>query len=100
MLLPSSSGGDSRLAPDIWAEVPGRVFRPLEERVPARALRRPRMHYHQAKEDRSMPLNAQAQALLEEMSKQGLPPFEQMSPTFARVVAMSFRDLQGEQENV
>jgi hypothetical protein len=30
-----------------------------------------------------MPLNAQAQALLEEMSKQGLPPFEQMSPTLA-----------------
>ena len=47
-----------------------------------------------------MPLNAQAQALLQEMSKQGLPPFEQMSPTFARVVAMSFRDLQGEPENV
>ena len=47
-----------------------------------------------------MPLNAQAQVLLEEMSKQGLPPFEQMSPTFARVVAMSFRDLQGEPENV
>jgi len=47
-----------------------------------------------------MPLNSQAQALLEEMSKQGLPPFEQMSPTFARVVAMSFRDLQGEPENV
>lgn len=47
-----------------------------------------------------MPLNSQAQALLEEISKQGLPPFEQMSPTFARVVALSFRDLQGEPENV
>lgn len=47
-----------------------------------------------------MPLDPQAQAVLEEMNKQGLPPFEQMSPTFARSVAMAFRDLQGEPENV
>ena len=47
-----------------------------------------------------MPLNSQAQALLEEIENQGLPPFEEMSPTAARVVAMSFRDLQGEAETV
>jgi acetyl esterase len=47
-----------------------------------------------------MPLDSQVQALLEELSKQGLPPFEQMSPTFARSVALSFRDLQGEPEAV
>jgi acetyl esterase len=47
-----------------------------------------------------MPLDPQVQALLEEMNKQGLPPFEQMSPTFARSVAMGFRDLQGEPQNV
>jgi acetyl esterase len=47
-----------------------------------------------------MPLDPQVQALLEEMDKQGLPPFEQMSPTFARSVAMGFRDLQGEPQNV
>jgi acetyl esterase len=47
-----------------------------------------------------MPLDPQVQALLAEMNKQGLPPFEQMSPTFARSVAMGFRDLQGEPQNV
>jgi acetyl esterase len=47
-----------------------------------------------------MPINPQVQALLDEFQKQGLPPFEQMSPTQARLVALGFRDLQGEPENV
>jgi len=47
-----------------------------------------------------MPINPQVQGLLEELAKQGLPPFEQMSPTQARLVALGFRDLQGEPENV
>jgi acetyl esterase len=45
-----------------------------------------------------MPLNPQTQALLDELNKQGLPPFEQMSVTQARNVALGFRDLQGEPE--
>lgn len=47
-----------------------------------------------------MPVNPQVQALLDEFAKQGLPPFEQMGPTQARVVALGFRDLQGEPEPV
>jgi acetyl esterase len=47
-----------------------------------------------------MPVNAQVQALLDELARQGLPPFEQMSPTQARVVALGFRDMQGEPESV
>jgi acetyl esterase len=47
-----------------------------------------------------MPINPQVQALLDEFAKQGLPPFEEMSPTQARLVALGFRDLQGEAENV
>jgi len=47
-----------------------------------------------------MPINPQVQALLDEFSKQGLPPFDQMSVTQARLVALSFRDLQGEPENI
>jgi acetyl esterase len=47
-----------------------------------------------------MPVNPQVRALLDEFEKQGLPPFEQMSPTQARLVAMGFRDLQGEPEDV
>src|SRR3984957_13262868 len=52
--------------------------------------------------DRSfdMPVNPQVQALLDEFARQGLPPFEQMSPTQARLVAMGFRDLQGEPEDI
>ena len=47
-----------------------------------------------------MPVNPQVQAILDEFAKQGLPPFEQMSPTQARLVALGFRDLQGEPEDV
>lgn len=47
-----------------------------------------------------MPVNPQVQALLDEFEKQGLPPFDQMSVTQARVVALDFRGLQGEPENV
>ncbi len=43
-----------------------------------------------------MPLDAQVEALLGEFSKQGLPPFDQMSVTQARLVSLGFRDLQGE----
>ena len=35
-----------------------------------------------------MPINPQVQALLDEFSKQGLPPFDQMSVTQARLVAL------------
>lgn len=47
-----------------------------------------------------MPIHPQVQTLLDEFAKQGLPPFEQMSVTQARVVALDFRGLQGEPENV
>jgi acetyl esterase len=47
-----------------------------------------------------MPIHPQIQALLDEFEKQGLPPFEQMSVTQARVVALDFRGLQGEPEAV
>ena len=47
-----------------------------------------------------MPVLPQVQALLDELEKQGLPPFDQMSVTQARVVALDFRGLQGEPENV
>jgi acetyl esterase len=47
-----------------------------------------------------MPINPQVQALLDEFSKQGLPPFDQMSVTQARLVALGFRDLQGEPEAI
>jgi acetyl esterase len=47
-----------------------------------------------------MPINPQVQALLDEFAKQGLPPFEEMSVPQARMVALGFRDLQGEPENV
>ena len=47
-----------------------------------------------------MTLQPQVEALLEEFRKQGLPPFDQMSVTAARAVALGFRDLQGEPENV
>jgi acetyl esterase len=47
-----------------------------------------------------MPVNPQVRALLDEFEKQGLPPFDQMSVTQARVVALGFRDLQGEAEDV
>ena len=47
-----------------------------------------------------MPLHPQVQALLDQFSAQGLPPFDQMSVTQARMVALGFRDLQGEPENV
>jgi hypothetical protein len=48
----------------------------------------------------TMTLHPQAQALLDAFSDQSLPPFEQMSPTQARLVALGFRDLQGEPEPV
>jgi acetyl esterase len=47
-----------------------------------------------------MTLHPQARALLDAFSDQSLPPFEQMSPTQARLVALGFRDLQGEPEPV
>ncbi|MCL2428347.1 MAG: alpha/beta hydrolase [Alphaproteobacteria bacterium] len=47
-----------------------------------------------------MALHPQARALLDEFEKQGLPPFEQLSPTQARLIALGFRDLQGEAEEV
>ncbi len=47
-----------------------------------------------------MPLDTQVSALLDQFKQQGLPPFEQMSVTQARVVALAFRDLQGEPEPV
>jgi acetyl esterase len=47
-----------------------------------------------------MPINPQVQALLDEFEKQGLPPFEQMGVTQARVVALDFRGLQGEAEDI
>lgn len=47
-----------------------------------------------------MPVNPQIQGLLDEFEKQGLPPFDQMSVTQARVVALDFRGLQGEPENI
>ena len=43
-----------------------------------------------------MPLDPQVAALLDQLSQQGLPPFDQMSVTQARVVALGFRDMQGE----
>src|ERR1700679_1219728 len=48
----------------------------------------------------TMPINPQVQALLDEFSKQGLPPFDQMSVTQARLVSLGFRDLQGEPEDI
>jgi acetyl esterase len=47
-----------------------------------------------------MPGNPQVKALLDEFEKQGLPPFDQMSVTQARAVALGFRDLLGEPEAV
>ncbi|MBO0711201.1 MAG: alpha/beta hydrolase [Acetobacteraceae bacterium] len=47
-----------------------------------------------------MALHPQARALLDEFEKQGLPPFEALSPTQARLIALGFRDLQGEAEPV
>lgn len=47
-----------------------------------------------------MPLDAQVQALLEQMEQQGMPPFDQMSVPQARDVTMAFRDMQGEAEQV
>jgi acetyl esterase len=47
-----------------------------------------------------MPINPQVQALLDEFNKQGLPPFDQMSVTQARLVSLGFRDLQGEAEAI
>lgn len=47
-----------------------------------------------------MALHAEARALLDEFEKQGLPPFEQLGPTQARVIALGFRDLQGEAQPV
>ncbi len=47
-----------------------------------------------------MPINPQVQALLDEFEKQGLPPFDQLSVTQARLATLGFRDLQGEPEDV
>ncbi|WP_428483269.1 alpha/beta hydrolase [Rhodopila sp.] len=47
-----------------------------------------------------MPVDPQVQALLDEFRRQGVPPFDQMSVTQARLVAGGFRDLQGEPQDV
>ena len=47
-----------------------------------------------------MPVNPQVQALLDEFERQGLPPFEQLGVTQARLATLGFRDLQGEPEAV
>ncbi len=47
-----------------------------------------------------MPVHPQVQAILDQFEAQGLPPFDEMGVTQARVVALGFRDLQGEPENV
>ncbi len=47
-----------------------------------------------------MPLNPQAEALLEAFRAQGLRPFDELSVTEARLSAVGFRDLQGEPESV
>jgi acetyl esterase len=47
-----------------------------------------------------MPLNPHAEALLKQMEAQGLPPFEEMSVPQARDVALAFRDLEGDPEEV
>jgi acetyl esterase len=47
-----------------------------------------------------MPVNPQVQGLLDGFEKQSLPPFDQLSVTQARLVALGFRDLQGEPEDV
>jgi acetyl esterase len=47
-----------------------------------------------------MPVNPQVQALLDEFAKQGLPPFNEMGVTQARLVTLGFRDLQGEPEDI
>jgi acetyl esterase len=43
-----------------------------------------------------MPLDPKAQWLLDELERQGLPPFEEMTVPQAREVIMGFRDLQAE----
>jgi hypothetical protein len=48
----------------------------------------------------AMPLHPQVQALLDEFSRQGLPSFEHMSVTQARLSTQGLRDLQGEPETV
>lgn len=47
-----------------------------------------------------MPLKPDVQGLLEQFEAQGVPPFDQMSVSQARDVAMAFRDLQGEPEEI
>lgn len=47
-----------------------------------------------------MPLKPDVQGLLEQFEAQGVPPFDQMSVPQARDIAMAFRDLQGEPEQV
>jgi len=47
-----------------------------------------------------MPLDPQAQVLLEQMKAQGMPPFEQMTVAQAREVSLAFKDLEGAPEPV
>jgi len=42
-----------------------------------------------------MPLDPQAQALLEQMQSQGMPPFDQMTVAQARQVGLEFKNLEG-----
>ena len=47
-----------------------------------------------------MPLDPQAEALLNSMKDAGAQPFETMTPAEARVAALAFKDLGGEPEDV
>src|SRR4051812_9409048 len=47
-----------------------------------------------------MPLNPQIEALLDEMRAAGAKPFEALSVPEARIAALSFKELQGEPEDV
>jgi acetyl esterase len=47
-----------------------------------------------------MPVHPHVQALLDEFSRQNMPPLDELSPTQARLVALGFRDLQGEPEPI
>jgi len=47
-----------------------------------------------------MPLDPQAQVLLEQMKAQGMPPFDQMTVAQAREAGLAFKDLEGEPQPV
>jgi acetyl esterase len=51
-------------------------------------------------EEGSMPLDPQAQVLLEQMKAQGMPPFDQMTVAQAREAGLAFKDLEDEPQPV